>query len=103
MSEDLTRVSARPTSRQNRYTAVSAATESADVVEAPIATPTVTPSANIEQRVAITLGIADGFKFGCGLLLAAIAFYFVVLLIVAFALVVAAILGLPLPFGLGGR
>jgi hypothetical protein len=115
MSEDLTRASARPASRPNRYTSVSSSADAADLVEAarpapsaapsaaPAAHPPATPSANVEQSVAITLGIADGFKFGCGLLLAAIAFYFVVLLVVAFALVIAAILGLPLPFGLGGR
>jgi hypothetical protein len=55
-----------------------------------------------EPRVTITLGVSDGFRFGCGLLLAGIAFYFGVILVVAVALLVAALLGLPLPFGLGG-
>jgi hypothetical protein len=63
---------------------------------APVAVP---PS--VEQRVAITLSVSDGFRFGCGLLLAGIAFYFALLIVVAVALLFASVLGLPLPFGLG--
>lgn len=56
-----------------------------------------------EQRVAITLSVADGFKLGCGLILAGVAFYFALIIVVAAAFLVAIILGLPLPFGLAGR
>lgn len=56
-----------------------------------------------EQRVAITLSVADGFKFGCGLILAGVAFYFVLIILVAAALLLATILNLPLPFGGTGR
>jgi hypothetical protein len=56
-----------------------------------------------EQRVAITLSVGDGFKFGCGMILAGIAFYFVLIIMVAAALLLAEILNLPLPFGLSGR
>ena len=55
-----------------------------------------------EPRVAITLGITDGFKFGCGLILAGVAFYFVLIIVVAVALLLAMLLNLPLPFGLSG-
>ncbi len=54
---------------------------------------------SIEQRVAITLNVADGFRFGCGFLLACAGFYFGLLILVALALLVAVILGVPLPFG----
>ena len=54
-----------------------------------------------EQRVAITLGVGDGFKFGCGMLLAGVAFYFAMIMVAATAVLFAMILGLPLPFGLG--
>lgn len=56
-----------------------------------------------EERVAITLSVGDGFKFGCGMILAAISFYFVLIIMVAAALLLAEILNLPLPFGLAGR
>jgi|GEM_PF-2244770 len=55
----------------------------------------------VEQRVAITLGVSDGFKFGCGLLLAGAAFYFALIMVAATAVLVAMVLGIPLPFGLG--
>ena len=50
-----------------------------------------------EQRVAITLTVGDGFKFGCGLILAGVAFYFALIMVVAAAFLVATILNLPLP------
>jgi len=56
-----------------------------------------------EQRVAITLTVGDGFKFGCGMILAGVAFYFALIIMVAAALLLAVILNLPLPFGLAGR
>jgi len=56
-----------------------------------------------EQRVAITLGVGDGFKFGCGMILAGVAFYFALIIMVAAAMLLAIILNLPLPFGLGGQ
>ncbi len=54
-----------------------------------------------EPRVSdLRLTVADGFRFGCGFLLAGLAFAFI-LLIAAAALGVAALLvGVPLPFGL---
>jgi hypothetical protein len=54
--------------------------------------------ADEEQRVAITLTVGDGFKFGCGLILAGVAFYFALIMVVAAAFLVATILNLPLPF-----
>lgn len=54
-----------------------------------------------EQRVAITLSVGDGFKFGCGLLLAMVAFYFALIIVIGAALLTASILGIPLPFGIG--
>ena len=54
-------------------------------------------------RVAISLTVTDGFKFGCGVLLAALAGYFILIILIAVALLVATILGLPLPFGSIGR
>ncbi len=92
MPDQVTPGSSRPTGRPSAYTAVTSAPESPEV-----------PVSDVEQRVAITLSVADGFKFGCGLLLAGLAFYFAVVLVVGVALLFAAILGLPLPFGLGGR
>lgn len=56
-----------------------------------------------EQRVAITLTVSDGFRFGCGLILAGLTAYFALIMVVAVAFLVATILGLPLPFGIGGR
>lgn len=55
----------------------------------------------LEQRVAITLGVADGFKLGCGLILAGVTFYFALIMVVAVAFLFAMLLNLPLPFGLG--
>jgi hypothetical protein len=55
----------------------------------------------VEQRVAITLSVSDGFRFGCGFLLAVVACYFALMMVVAAALLVATVLNLPLPFGLG--
>jgi len=57
--------------------------------------------ADDEQRVAITLGVGDGFKFGCGFILAGIAFYFALIIVVGAAFLVATILNLPIPFGPG--
>jgi len=91
MARDTTPDRQRNVARSSGYSAV---TETAQPV-------TGEPEQVVEQRVAITLGVVDGFKFGCGLLLAGIAFYFALLLIVGAAMLVALILGLPLPFGLG--
>jgi hypothetical protein len=55
--------------------------------------------ADEEQRVAITLSVGEGFKFGCGVILAGVAFYFALIIVVAAAYLVATILNLPLPFG----
>lgn len=56
-----------------------------------------------DPRVAITVSVSDGFRFGCGLILAGVAFYFALIMVVAVAFLVATILGLPLPFGIGGH
>jgi hypothetical protein len=66
----------------------------------PVAEPVAEAPADVEQRVAITLSVADGFKFGCGLILAGVAFYFALIMVVAVALLFAMLLNLPLPFGL---
>jgi hypothetical protein len=77
------RLPARPTG----YTSVDA---SAEIVP-PVA-------AEVEQRVAVTLDISDGFRFGCGFILAGVAFYFALVIVVVVAILVATILGIPLPF-----
>jgi hypothetical protein len=54
-------------------------------------------------RVAISLGVADGFRFGCGILLAGAVFYCGLVVVVALLFVLASLLGVPLPLGLGGH
>jgi hypothetical protein len=71
------------------------------VTEAAPATVAEAERQRVEQRVAITLSVSDGFRFGCGVLLAVVACYFALLMVVAAALLVATVLNLPLPFGLG--
>ena len=56
-----------------------------------------------EQRVAITLNVLDGFRFGCGLLLAGVGFGFALIVVVGVAVVFSAILGIPLPFSSAAR
>ena len=61
------------------------------------------PAQRDEPRVAITVGVADGFRFGCGLILAGAVFYAAFILLVALAVGVAMLLNVPLPLGIGGR
>lgn len=44
------------------------------------------------------LTVGDGFRFGCGLILAVIAFSFLVVIATALSLLLAILLDLPLPF-----
>ena len=46
------------------------------------------------------LTVADGFRFGCGFLLALAAFSFVLAILAAAVVLVAMLVGLPLPFGI---
>jgi hypothetical protein len=56
-----------------------------------------------EPRVAISVGVADGFRFGCGMLLAGAVFYCGLVVVVAILVVVAALFGIPLPLGIGAH
>ncbi len=46
------------------------------------------------------LTMADGFRFGCGLILSFVAFSFVLVILVAAGVLLGMLLGMPLPFGL---
>jgi hypothetical protein len=48
-----------------------------------------------------SLTVSDGFKFGCGLILAGVAFYFILVIVSALAFLIFTILGIGLPFALG--
>lgn len=56
-----------------------------------------------EPRVAITISVADGFRLGCGIILAGALFYAALVVLVALVVGLAMLLNLPLPFGIGGR
>lgn len=45
------------------------------------------------------LTVADGFRFGCGLILVFVAFLFLLVIGAAAAVLAALLLGVPLPFG----
>jgi len=47
----------------------------------------------------VHLTVADGFRFGCGFSLAAAGFVFILAIGAAIAALVAAVIGVPLPFG----
>src|ERR1035437_2747999 len=79
-----------PTARPGAYTSVDARGE--------VVAPTEAIQGDEEQSVAITLNVIDGFRFGCGLILAGVGFGFALIVVVLLAVVVSAILGLPLPF-----
>jgi hypothetical protein len=79
-----------PPARPITYTSVDAPVE----IEAP---PAQVPEQEEEQRVAITLGVVDGLRFGCGLVLAGVGFGFGLIVVVAMAVIVSSILGIPLP------
>ena len=57
-----------------------------------------------EFEPGVHLSVADGFRFGCGFVLAGIGFYFAVIVIGALALAAAGILGSPISLNslLGG-
>lgn len=44
------------------------------------------------------LSVGDGFKFGCGMLLAGLAFAFSIVIVGTVGLLVATLLNLPIPF-----
>jgi hypothetical protein len=58
---------------------------------------------DVEPRVAITVGVADGFRFGCGMLLSAAVFYCGLVVVLAIVVVLATLLGIPLPMGIGSH
>ena len=45
------------------------------------------------------LTVNDGFRFGCGFFLAALAFYFAVMIVIALGVLVALLFNITLPFG----
>ncbi|MBI2954105.1 MAG: hypothetical protein HYY30_07310 [Chloroflexi bacterium] len=45
----------------------------------------------------MTLSVGDGFKFGCGLILSLVAFYFVLVIFLTGFLLTAMLLNLPVP------
>lgn len=49
----------------------------------------------------MTLSVGDGFKFGCGLILSFVAFYFVLVIFLTGVVLVAMLLNMPLPSVLG--
>ena len=57
-----------------------------------------------EFEPGVHLSVADGFRFGCGFVLALIGFYFAVIVIAALVLAAAGLLGTPisLPSLMGG-
>jgi hypothetical protein len=65
--------------------------------------PQIEPVLDADQRVAITVGVADGFRFGCGMLLAGAVFYCGLVVVVAIVIVLATLLGVPLPMGIGSH
>ena len=87
MADTRPRPQPRLPARPSGYTPVEAAGDVANPVDA-----------EVEQRVAIRLDISDGFRFGCGFILAGLAFYFALVIVVVVAILVSAILGIPLPF-----
>ena len=44
------------------------------------------------------LTVNDGFRFGCGFILAYLAFYFAVVIVLAVAVLLALLFNIPLPF-----
>ena len=48
------------------------------------------------------LTVADGFKFGCGMILAGIAFYFILIIVAALAFLAVALFNVNLPIGIPG-
>lgn len=48
------------------------------------------------------LTVGDGFRFGCGLILAGVAFSFLLVIATALSVLLAILLDLPLPFNLLG-
>lgn len=45
------------------------------------------------------LSVNDGFRFGCGFFLAALAFYFAIIIVVALGILLALLFGVSIPFG----
>ncbi len=70
--------------------------------------PTASPDADAEQPAGAEesypypppLTVADGFRFGCGMILAGVAFAFLGIILVAALLLLAMVAGFPLPFGI---
>ncbi len=58
------------------------------------------PTAEERYVEAPRLTVGDGFRFGCGLLLAVVAFNFILAILAATVLLLAMLLNVPLPFGI---
>jgi hypothetical protein len=54
------------------------------------------------MRSTSNLTVADGFKFGCGLILAGVAFYFILIIVAALAILVVILFNVNLPIGIPG-
>jgi hypothetical protein len=52
------------------------------------------------MRSTSNLTVADGFKFGCGLILAGVAFYFILIIVAALAILAVILFNVNLPVGL---
>ncbi len=70
-------------------------------------TPSTTEDATVDEEIveeevrdayAPHLTVADGFRFGCGLILVSLAFVFLLLIGGAVAVLLAVLLNIPLPF-----
>ncbi len=92
MADTLPPIDPRRPPRARPYASVNAEPKATDATSEPT-----------EQRVGITVSIADGFRFGCGLILAGVVFYSALVVVVAFLVGVAMLLNLPLPLGIGGH
>ena len=80
-----------PTPRPGAYTSVDARGQVGVLLDGEA-------GSDVGQSVAITLNVMDGFRLGCGLILAGFGLVFGLIVVVLMALVVTAILGIPLPF-----
>lgn len=59
-----------------------------------------TTPGKIHVRSMSNLSVADGFKFGCGLILAGVAFYFVLIIVSALVFLLVTLLDISLPTGI---
>ncbi len=101
-----TDTSADSSAGMDRMDQVEQAAPEAEVVEAPEAVEAGEMEAEeqaipeVVEGYPARLTVADGFRFGCGFLLAFVAFNFVLAMLVATVILLAMLLNLPLPFGI---